>query len=178
MKSKIISTTTIYKGKSIEVVNQKTVLSDDLSVLTFEFIKRQNVALIIPVLENQELIIIKQYRAAVDSIVLEFPAGKQMDNETIEQTAVRELEEETGYLASKIILIGEFYTAPHFSNEKIYVYQATGLSFQNERIYTDHEFILTNPLPLVLLEQAFEEESIKDAKSIISLQLYKSFING
>ena len=178
MKTKILRKTIKYKGKSIQVLNQVNIVSEDLSELVFEYVHRQNVALIIPILENKEIIIVRQYRAAVDRVVLEFPAGKQKEGESIEETALRELEEETGYSASNIFLIGEFFTSPHFSNERVFVYIAKGLNACSKQSFSDHEFINQFTMPFSKLEQAFDKEVIKDAKSIISLNYYKSFING
>lgn len=172
MDAKIISAITKFIGKTFSVIHQKVLLNGE-RIINFEFIERKEIALIIPLKLGNELILLEQYRATLNSIVLEFPAGKKNDDETIEETARRELEEETGYFAQSLHFIDSFYTAPHFTNEKIYVYVAENL-IEGKKQLQEKEIINSKIISFLDLEKLYEIGKINDAKSIIALQMFKT----
>lgn len=92
----------------------------------FEVVERRAVALCIPFSADGRVVLLRQYRAAVDGMSLEFPAGGIRHGEDPESAMRRELIEETGFVVSSITLLGSFLTAPHFSNEHVTVFAATG----------------------------------------------------
>ena len=77
--------------------------------------------------KNGDIVMVRQYRKAVERELLELPAGKLEKGEDPKECAARELEEETGYRASDIRYIMTFYTSPGFSNEVMHLFYATGL---------------------------------------------------
>lgn len=170
MKSKILSSETKFVGHSFQVLSQDITLPTG-EHRNFEIIDRSDVALIIPMLSESEAVVIYQFRAAVDGFIWEFPAGKKIISESIEETALRELEEETGYVADKISLLGTFYTAPHFTNEKVYVFVATQLR-KKEKKLEQNEFIKVRKADYEELQLLFENAEIKDAKSLIACQMF------
>ncbi|HEY8781058.1 MAG TPA: NUDIX hydrolase [Mucilaginibacter sp.] len=172
MKHKRLSTKIEFSGKSTTVLNQKVSFDNKICV-EFEIVDRPAVALIIPLLSETQVIIIKQYRASVDAFIWEFPAGKKMDGESIQRTALRELEEETGFKATQLTLIGEFYTAPHFTNEKVYVFVA----MQIERAFAkfqEHEFISVHIIDIQKINALFNGAEIKDSKSVLAFQFFNN----
>ena len=96
--------------------------------------------------------LVEQYRKALEKAIIEIPAGKLEPGEKPEVTAVRELEEETGYVCENMELITSFYTSPGFIDEILYVYKATGLTRKENKAELDEdEFV---ELMEVSLEEA------------------------
>jgi len=84
---------------------------------------------VVAVRDDGRAVLVQQYRAALDADVLEIPAGKRdVEGETPEATAARELAEEVGLVAEHIELLGEFYNSPGFCDEHSFTYLATGLT--------------------------------------------------
>jgi ADP-ribose pyrophosphatase len=92
----------------------------------FEVVLRPEIALCVPITAQGQIVLLRQYRVAVDEVLLEFPAGRLGDGEDAECAIRRELLEETGFRVSMIHRIGAFLTAPHFSNERVNVFVASG----------------------------------------------------
>ncbi|MBD1903127.1 NUDIX hydrolase [Trichocoleus sp. DQ-A3] len=143
----------------------------------WECIRHPGGALAVPVTSEGKLILLRQYRFAVQGRLLEFPAGTIEPNEAPEETIKREIEEETGYRAHKWRNLGKFSLAPGYSDEFIYAFLAQDL----ERLETppsqdvdeDIETILMTPQEL---EQAILAGEPVDAKSISSFFLARPFL--
>ncbi|MEW5857087.1 MAG: NUDIX hydrolase [Cyanobacteriota bacterium] len=143
----------------------------------WECIRHPGGALAVPVTSEGKLILLRQYRFAVQGRLLEFPAGTIEPNEAPEETIKREIEEETGYRAHKWQNLGKFSLAPGYSDEFIYAFLAQDL----ERLETppsqdvdeDIETILMTPQEL---EQAILTGEPVDAKSISSFFLARPFL--
>lgn len=143
----------------------------------WECIRHPGGALAVPVTSEGKLILLRQYRFAVQGRLLEFPAGTIEPNEAPEETIKREIEEETGYRAHKWQNLGKFSLAPGYSDEFIYAFLAQDL----ERLETppsqdvdeDIETILMTPQEL---EQAILAGEPVDAKSISSFFLARPFL--
>ena len=118
----------IKKGSIIEYY-EDTMQIPNGNVVKWDFIKHNGAAAVVPVDEQGRLIMVKQYRNALERETLEVPAGglKTPEEPTME-AAARELTEETGYHAEKLELLVSIYTTVAFCNEKIDIYVATGLT--------------------------------------------------
>lgn len=92
---------------------------------------------LIPFIEPTKFILVKQFRYALNRETLEFPAGKVDPGETPEQAAIRELGEETGYKADKLIKLTSYPPAMGYSSEIIHVYLATGLTQSTAKVDPD-----------------------------------------
>ena len=138
----------------------------------WECIRHPGGALAVPVTSEGKLILLRQYRFAVGGRLLEFPAGTIEENESPFETIQREIQEETGYRASKWQNLGKFFLAPGYSDEIIYAYLAENL----EKLQTppnldedeDIEVLFFTPEEL---EKAILEGEPVDAKSISSFML-------
>ncbi|MBD1841604.1 NUDIX hydrolase [Coleofasciculus sp. FACHB-64] len=143
----------------------------------WECIRHPGGALAVPVTSEGKLILLRQYRFAVQGRLLEFPAGTIEPNEAPEETIKREIEEETGYRAHKWQNLGKFSLAPGYSDEFIYAFLAQDLERleipPSQDVDEDIETILMTPQEL---EQAILAGEPVDAKSISSFFLARPFL--
>ncbi|EGQ2677089.1 NUDIX hydrolase, partial [Staphylococcus pseudintermedius] len=164
-EEKTISKESIYKGKIIEVEKHKVSLPNNKTAYR-EVVKHNGAVAICALTPDQQVILVKQYRKALEQELLEIPAGKLEPGEDRESAAMRELEEETGYKAKKLTLIGEVYGTPGFSNEKISVYFADNLVEGKVNLDED-EFVEKVLYSLDDVKKAVEARTIEDAKTFI-----------
>ncbi|HDT8479747.1 TPA: NUDIX hydrolase [Staphylococcus pseudintermedius] len=167
-EEKTISKESIYKGKIIEVEKHKVSLPNNETAYR-EVVKHNGAVAICVLTPDQQVILVKQYRKALEQELLEIPAGKLEPGEDRESAAMRELEEETGYKAKKLTLIGEVYGTPGFSNEKISVYFADNLVEGKVNLDED-EFVEKVLYSLDDVKKAVEARTIEDAKTFIAFQ--------
>jgi len=167
LKEKRISSEIIYKGK---IINLRV---DDVELPNGKPAKREVVeyagaVAVVPINEKNEVLMVRQYRYSVDKLLLEVPAGKIEEGEDPQASAVRELAEETGYRAREMKLLFSFYSTPGFTNEKMHVYLARGLTYKGVNPDED-EFIEVSPIPLQTALGMIDSGEICDAKSIIGV---------
>ncbi|EHT3661317.1 NUDIX hydrolase [Staphylococcus pseudintermedius] len=167
-EEKTISKESIYKGKIIEVEKHKVSLPNNETAYR-EVVKHNGAVAICALTPDQQVILVKQYRKALEQELIEIPAGKLEPGEDRESAAMRELEEETGYKAKKLTLIGEVYGTPGFSNEKISVYFADNLVEGKVNLDED-EFVEKVLYSLDDVKKAVEARTIEDAKTFIAFQ--------
>ncbi|MBD2138341.1 NUDIX hydrolase [Anabaena sp. FACHB-1237] len=143
----------------------------------WECVRHPGGALVVPVTSDGKLILVRQYRFAVQGRLLEFPAGTIEPNEDPLETVKREIQEETGYCAHNWDKLGEFFLAPGYSDEIIYAFVARDL----EKLATppqqeedeDIEIVILSPQEL---ETAIFEGENVDAKTISSFLLLRRFL--
>ncbi len=130
-------------------------------------------AVVVPVFENGDVLMIKQYRYPIEKVIYELPAGKLDPNEDPEHCARRELEEETGYKAKTYKKLTAFYTTPGFCTEKLHIYLATGLQKleSGQNLEEGEESITIERIPLQQTLDMIEAEKIVDGKTIVGLFL-------
>ncbi len=157
----------IFEGNIISL-RVDTVKLPNGNISTREIIEHPGGVGIIPITADREVIMVKQFRKAVEGISLEIPAGKLEYGEDPYECGARELEEETGYIANKIQLLGKFYSTPGFTNEMLHVYMATELIKGNFKPDTD-ELIEPLIIPLDKLVRMVMDGKINDAKTIIAI---------
>jgi ADP-ribose pyrophosphatase len=110
--------------------------------------------------------LLKQYRYAIDQYIFEVPAGTMEPGEDPQNTAGRELIEETGFTAKTIIPKGFIYTTPGYTDEKIFLFEARGLSPSDEYGKDEDEIIEVKDIPLSDLNDMIIDGTIVDAKTI------------
>jgi ADP-ribose pyrophosphatase len=133
-----------------------------------EIIRHPGAVCVIPVTDEGEVIMVRQFRYAFNKVLLEVPAGKLEPNEDPLDAALRELEEESGVVAKCVEHIGEIYTTVALLDEKIHVYLATGLTFKNAHPDED-EFLEVEKIPLKTLVDMVMNGEIKDSKTQIAI---------
>ena len=123
----------------------------------------------IPVLDNGDVIMERQYRYPLDRVILEIPAGKLDAPDEDRLSAIqRELREETGYTADEWTELGDFHPAPAYSDEYISMYMARGLH-KGERHLDEDEFLDVYAIPLADLVREVMEGRISDAKTQVCI---------
>lgn len=179
-EEKTLKTKKVFEGKIISLQ------VDDVSLPNGETSKRELVkhpgaVAIIALTEEKELVLVEQYRKPLEQSILEIPAGKIEPNEKPEITALRELEEETGYTTNNLSYLTSFYTSPGFADEIIHIYYTDQLIPLTNKVYgDDDEFVEVHKLLPKKIEQAINSKFIYDAKTLYAiqyLQLNKGFYN-
>lgn len=130
--------------------------------------------------DRRHVTMIRQYRAAIDRIVLELPAGKRdVESEDPADCVARELAEEIGRTARTMRELGRFFNSPGFSDEETICYLAEGLrECERDAHGIEEENITIESVDLFDVEQRVAAGDLVDAKSIIGLLLARSFLAG
>lgn len=165
----------VHKGAIIEL-NRDTMQLPDGSIEYFDFIYHKGAAAVVPVKDDGKILMVRQYRNAIDDYTLEIPAGgKNGASEPTLDCAYRELEEETGYYAEKsdLQLLISLYTTVAFCNEKIDIYLARNLRKTQQHL-DDDEYIDVEEYTIDELMQLIYDGKIVDAKTIAALSTYKT----
>lgn len=143
----------------------------------WECVRHPGGALAVPVTPEGKLVLLRQYRFAVQGRLLEFPAGTIEHNEDAAETIKREIEEETGYRANRWQSLGKFALAPGYSDEFIYAFLAQDLEkLETPPVQDDDEDMETILMTPQELEQAILAGEPIDAKSICSFFLARPFL--
>jgi ADP-ribose pyrophosphatase len=135
---------------------------------------------VVPVTDDGEVVLVRQYRAAIDRELLEIPAGKRdVADEPVELTAARELEEEVGMRAASMVRLAEFYNSPGFCDEHSFLFLATGLtpcatSFQGQ----EEQHMTIEQVPLDAVPGLIASGELVDAKSIVGLLLAREHLRA
>ena len=154
----------IFKGKLLHVFRDDIRLPNG-EKSTREYIKHIGAVCVVPVNDDNKIIVERQYRYAVNEAIIEIPAGKlDYKGEDPLEACKRELKEETGYVAQNYTYMGKFYPTPSYSDEVIHMYLATGLT-QGERDLDEDEFINIEVMPLKDLVKLIVEGKVPDAKT-------------
>jgi ADP-ribose pyrophosphatase len=167
-----------YKGRKFDFEVNRLRLPNK-SEGEWECIRHPGGALAVPVTPEGKLVLVRQYRFAVQGRILEFPAGTLEYNEDPQDTIMREIEEETGYSAQKWHKLGEFFLAPGYSDEIIYAFLAQDLQkLETPPKQDEDEDIETVLMTPEELEKAILAGEPIDAKSITSFFLARPFLIG
>lgn len=165
---KKISSEQVFDGVLLHVLKDEVELPNGHKA-TREWIKHPGAASVIPLLPDNQIILVKQFRYPVGQVTLEVPAGKlDIAGEDPLECAERELSEETGYTAKKFWKLTTIATTVGFSNEIIHLYAAKDLTAGKNHPDED-EFINTVKIPLTAALHLVETGKIIDSKSIISI---------
>lgn len=139
-----------------------------------DIVRHPGAVTILPVLDDGGIVFVRNYRVAVDAPLLELPAGKLERGEDPKEAAGRELEEETGYRAAAIVPLGQFFTTPGFSDERMHAFLATGLTHVGQRLEPGEE-ITVETVPSVEVWPMIRDGAIRDGKTIAALALWFGF---
>ncbi len=168
LTEKWVKTEEIFDGVILHVQKDEIELPNGKHAYR-EIIRHVGAVCVIPLTDEGEVIMERQYRYAVGETMFEIPAGKlDSRDEDPELAARRELKEETGYIAGKMIHLGYFYPACAYSDEKINMYLATELR-QEERALDEDEFINLEKIKLEDLAKLVADGKIPDLKTQVAV---------
>ena len=158
----------VYQGKLLDVRCDRVRLPDGHES-SREYIVHQGAAVIIPVLDDGDLVFERQYRYPLGRVMLELPAGKIDPGEEALETAMRELREETGYSARQWRHLGVTHPCVGYSNERIEIFLAQGLVLDSKQDLDHGEFLDVSNLSLDAALLAVRNGEITDGKTISCL---------
>ena len=159
-----VSSEDIFDGFILHVKKDEVALPNGARAHR-ELIRHIGAVCVIPVTEDNEVIVERQYRYPIDRVITEIPAGKLDSRDEDRLSAIqRELREETGYTAEEWIPLGDFHPAPAYSDEYISMYMARGLRAGDRHLDAD-EFLDVFRVPLKDLVEDVMAGRISDAKT-------------
>lgn len=161
----------VYKGSIIDYYKD-TVQVPNGNVVKWDFIGHKGAAAVVPVTEEGKILMVRQYRNALDRYTLEVPAGGLNGAEEPTRTAAaRELEEETGYRSDNLDFLISIRTTVAFCNEKIDIYVARDLVRSHQHLDED-EFINVEAYAVEELMDMIYDCTIQDSKTICAIMTY------
>lgn len=161
----------VQKGSIIDYY-QDTVLVPNGNIVKWDFIGHKGAAAVIPVREDGKILMVRQFRNALDRETLEVPAGGLNGADEPTKTAAgRELEEETGYKSNDIEFLITIRTTVAFCNEKIDIYVARNLIPSSQHLDED-EFINVEAYSIEELMDMIYDTTIQDSKTICAIMTY------
>ncbi|MBN2960006.1 MAG: NUDIX hydrolase [Streptococcus gordonii] len=174
-EEKTVQRTEIYQGPIFKVVQDQVELPEGKGQAQRDLIFHNGAVAVIAITPENKMILVKQYRKAIEATSYEIPAGKLEVGENADPhaAALRELEEETGY-TGQLELVYDFYSAIGFCNEKIKLYKASQLTkVENPRPQDEDETLQLFEVSLEEANQLLQNGDICDAKTIMALQYWE-----
>jgi ADP-ribose pyrophosphatase len=142
-----------------------------------EIVKHPGGVTVLPLTEDGDVILVRQYRYAFEEVLLEVPAGKLESDEEPLHCARRELREETGYSADKITYLGAIYPSPGFCDEVLYLYLAQDLR-QGKACPDEDEILAVDRMPFSQLVDLVMEDRVRDAKTVAAVLKAKYYLES
>lgn len=169
-----IKTNKVYDGLIVSI-NRDDVKLQNGNTAEREVVIHPGGVGIVAITDDNKVLIVEQYRYPMEEVVPEIPAGKLEFGEDPYECAVRELSEETGYTAGKVVDLGAIYPSPGFCRETLYVYLALELK-PGEMHLDENELLHVKEVDIdELIEQIMAGE-IKDAKTVIGVMKAKMYL--
>lgn len=172
MDYELIEKQVVYEGNRVRL-EVHHLLADSVRYRK-EIVVHPGAVVIVPVLDAQRILLIRNRRYALNEVLLELPAGTLEKNEDPINCAGRELLEETGYLAQRLKPMASFYASPGISTEKMYTFIAYDLLKQAQSLDTGEEIEL-EPMTVDEALEAIRTGLIEDAKTIAALMIFERF---
>jgi len=180
-RSALLGSRVIHSGRVVHL-SVDSVRFPDGSVGKLELVRHRGAAAVLPVFgdgseANPDVLLIRQYRYAAGGVIYEVPAGIAEDGEGWEACARRELEEEAGVCARRLVSLTTIHTTPGFTNEQIRIFAAFGLEAGRTKRDAD-EFLQTVRMPLADAMALCRSGKISDGKSLVALMYTAHFLLG
>ena len=166
LSEKTLNKNYIYKGKILSLRRDDAILPDGKTAVR-EVVEHSGGSAIYCEMDGKVLLV-KQFRYPYGEVIYEIPAGKLNLGEDPEETAIRELEEEGGVLAEKVVKLFDVYPSPGYTDEIIRIYRAENV--RKTEIHLDEdEFLDSEWVDKERLKQMIQSGEIKDGKTLIAL---------
>ncbi len=168
LREKMVESEHIFDGKVVQLYRDKVELPDGTYSIR-EYIKHIGAVCVVPITDEGEVLLEKQYRYSVDRVLIEIPAGKlDYEGEDFKEAALRELREETGAVPSEMIDLGDYFGSPAIMGEHIRMFMAKGLTF-GETELDEGEFLEVFRLPINEAVEMVLRGEITDGKTQVGI---------
>lgn len=162
----------VYEGKLLKVDRDRVRLPNGRETV-LEMIRHPGASAVVPFVTGDDVLLVRQFRYAVEEFVLEVPAGTLDDGEAPEECARREVEEEAGHRVGRLVHLASIYTTPGFTDETIHLWTAHDLTPAPQRL--DHDEVLSVlRIPFAEALDRIGRGEIVDAKTICALLLARA----
>ena len=173
---KQVETNTVYEGIVVNI-RRDIVMLQNGNTSKREVVEHPGGVGIIPLTKDNKVLMVRQYRYCMEEELLEIPAGKLDKGEDPFECAKRELSEETGCTAGKIIDLGKIYSSPGFCKETLYLYLAMDLK-HGEMHLDENELLCVEEIDLDVLIDMIKNNKLYDAKSIVGILKTKMYLDN
>lgn len=161
----------VHCGPVFDVEVMRLTLPDG-STVQRDVVRHPGAVVILPITQDRQIIFIRNQRVAVNERLLELPAGKLESDESAESAAHRELIEETGYRAQSIVPLGEFYSSPGFTDERMHAFAASGLQSAGQQLEPGED-IEVEMHDIDAVAAMIRNGVIRDGKTIAAIALWR-----
>jgi ADP-ribose pyrophosphatase len=165
---KTLQSESIFKGKIIDVKIEEVELPNGKTSKR-EIVKHSGAVAVIALTDNNQIVMVKQFRKPLERTLVEIPAGKLEEGEAPAASARRELEEETGYKPENLDYVTSFYTSPGFADEIVHLYYSDEL-VKSAPQTDDDEFVELMEISLNEALDLIQKKEIYDAKTVYAVQ--------
>ena len=159
----------IYHGRVFDLYREETTLPNGKKMMA-EFIHHPGSSGVIPLIDENSVVLIHQYRPILKDFIWEIPSGTRLPGEDPLTCAKRELEEECGLLGRRFEKLGEILIAPWYSDEQTHLFLAKELTPCEQKLDED-EILTTHIISFDQAMKMIEKGEIRDATTILGLQL-------
>jgi len=163
----------LHRGPVVQVT-RATIAGPDGTTYEREVVHHPGAVAVVPVLDDgRTVVLVRQYRSALDALVLEVPAGKcDVDGEAPEATAARELEEEVGYRAAHLERLCVIHNSPGFSDERVVIFLAQRLEAGRAAPHgIEEQHMAVEHVSLAETDTLIADGHVTDAKTVVGLLL-------
>lgn len=175
-EEKTVKSEFIYKGRIITLQVDEVLLPNG-KTSNREIVKHPGAVAIIAITEDKKIILVEQYRKALERSIIEIPAGKMETGESPVETALRELEEETGYTTNNLQYLQSFATSPGFADEVIHLYLAEHIVEMMKKPPLDEdEFVEIMQVSIDEMEALIVDNQVYDAKTAFAFLWLKAYL--
>jgi ADP-ribose pyrophosphatase len=178
---RVIGSETVADVGFVKLTKER-VAAPDGEELTRFVVRHLGAVVVVPVDDRGEhALLVRQYRVATDGDLLEVPAGKRdVEGESPEETARRELEEETGHRPGRLVKLAEFYNSPGFCDEYTYLFCALDLEAVDgpRGVNAEERAMSVERVAFADVDALIASGQLCDAKSIIGLELARRYVAG
>ncbi len=167
LQENTVSSDLIYEGPIFTITHDKAELENGRTAIR-DVLHHNGGVCVIPVTENNEIFLVRQFRYPFHTVTREVPAGKLEKGEDHAECGRRELLEETGCTCSEYIYLGEMFPTPAYNTEITYMYLAKGLKFSSQNLDPD-EFLDVERISLAEAVKQVMDGTIRDGKTQIAI---------
>lgn len=176
LEEKTLKSETVYEGLIFNITHDTVLLENEKTAFR-DVLWHHGGVCVIPVTDDNEIYLVKQFRYPFSAALLEVPAGKLEKGESHEVCGRRELLEETGFTCEEFIYLGEMLPTPAYNSEITHMYLAKGLKFTKQSL-DDDEFLDVEKMPLSEAVELVMNGKIRDGKTQIAILKAQYLLNN